>query len=333
MFRKIFANFILVIFVILSVPSMLVLGIYNTVSDENFYKGEVVDAAYTLVVDALPKALISGMNESKEPLPFDEETLRGVFLTVVKKEDLATVMDSFVTQFKSSEVTTVEGKGNVIKFNIPLGWFAAKQKTLAQDLAAYFYDNLQPCKDKNNKDFSPTKINCIPKGVSKAVLENELKRALSKQLPAIPNNFQFEAPASKFPKGNVSSYVGGIAGLVFKIAGTVLLFLLFLIGLITFRPWASILNIESRALFWSTFYIGVVLAALYFIPHQVVKFAQPQGDFSMYLNVYKIIISAIISRLSYIIVPVFVLSLAGRIVGHIYEKRSTVKASVTKAKK
>lgn len=324
MFRKIFANFILVIFVILSVPVTLALGIYNTVSDENFYKGEFVDATYALVVDALPKAVISGTTDSKESIPFDEKTLKGVLQTVVKKEDLVTIVDSFVTQFAKAEVTTVEGKGNVIKFDIPMAWLVAKRHTLAQDLSAFFYDNLQPC--KTAKDFSPLKINCIPKGVSRVSLENELKRALAKQLPAIPDNFQFEMIAPPAISGNVSEYIGDIAGLVFKIAGAILLFLLFLIGLITFRPWASILNIESRALFWSTFYTGVVLAALYFIPGMVIKFlmaqqAQPQMDVSLFIDVYKLIIFAIITRLSYIIVPVFVLSLAGRITGHVYLKK------------
>lgn len=322
MLRKIFANFILVIFVILSVPVTLALGIYNTISDENFYKGEFVDATYTLIADALPKAMI-GLDESKEDIPFDAKTLSGVFKTVVKKEDLVTIVDSFVTQFVKAEVTTVEGKGNVIKFDIPLKWLVVKQKTLAQDLSAYFYDNLQPC--KSNKDFSPTKINCIPKGVSRVSLENELKRALAKQLPAIPDNFQFEFVAPPHVTGNVSEYIGDIAGLVFKIAGTVLLFLLFLIGLITFRPWASILNIESRALFWSAFYTGIVLAVLYFVPGMVIKFAMEQSkqsmDISLFVDVYKLIIFAIITRLSYIIIPVFVLSLAGRITGHVYLKK------------
>ncbi|MFH1534310.1 MAG: hypothetical protein ABID64_05260, partial [Nitrospirota bacterium] len=54
MIRRIFAGFLVFIFVVLALPVITLFGFYKTFLDEDFYKGELLEGVYEMFISSIP---------------------------------------------------------------------------------------------------------------------------------------------------------------------------------------------------------------------------------------------------------------------------------------
>lgn len=320
MLRKFFAGLVLFIFGILFLPYVLAFSIYDIFSDEDFYTGPFVEFTYDLLIEELPVNL-SSFGEEFEML-IDEEALRGVLENVFTREDLTIIIDDFIEQFKVASVSTLEDGRSVLEVTVPLAWLSAKGEAIAEGIANFLYESLEPC--ASLQDFNPNEFNCIPSSFPQIDFVNKFKSSFDTGFLAdLPGDFVFNMEVPSNIKGNLSSLISDFAIIVFLIGGAILVFLLLLMGLIVFRPWMRILKWEAKALFLACFWVFLVAMIFLYIPGLLENFIDVEGV-ELYLQAYSFIVGSIVTNLLYYLVPVLVISLAGWILGIIYDRKITI---------
>ena len=129
MLRKFFASFVVFLFAIFAVPFVFVTLLYNTLSDEDFYKEDLADESYYLFIEQFPEIvdLEDFPNVTKEEF---SELLEKVF----KPEDLRFIVVAVVNQIKNIENTKDD-----VEIKIPLAQLSEKRDLMAKEFTNFLY--------------------------------------------------------------------------------------------------------------------------------------------------------------------------------------------------
>ncbi|GAG18366.1 unnamed protein product, partial [marine sediment metagenome] len=248
---------------------------------------------------------------SKFPVSIEEDDLRDILKDVFEKEDIALVIDSIVEQF---EAISIE-ESNVVEMKIPLEWLVEKGDVVAEKVAEKLADNLEFC--EGSVDLSEDFFDCIPEGITRTDFEDRLRIEFEKEvLSDMPSEFVFDFQVPEEIAGNIADFFNGTINKVFLVSGLVLLLILFLIGLIIFRPWIRILKWEAKTLFLASFF-----ALLTLVGSKVVFEKLVARGLDWYFNICSFLIGALCENLFLYLIPVVVVSLGLWIVGIVFDKR------------
>lgn len=306
MFRKFLAGLIFSLFTVLFVPVSLAFGISTTFLDQNFYKGDFVQLVYEFALDELPR------NANLTELPLSKEELKQILFEVFSKEDVAFMVESFFDQLKD---VTVPDDG-VVKFAINLDWLAQKNELISEKVAFALVNDLPACDTDNPPSEKFPK--CLPADVSKVDFQNRIEQTLDRELfsnvpSEISFNFTFPRPIS----GNVFNYFNSIVVKILTIGFFVLVFLLGLMSLIIFSPWNRIGKWLSRAIFFASLNVFLLLTLLLIVPTDVFS----DYGIDSYLRIYSFFVGALTSTMFYYIFPLMIFSFITWIGLIIYERK------------
>ncbi len=310
MIRKIFAGFLVFVFIVLAVPFIAVFGIYKTFLNEDFYKGEVLDIVYELWADAAVEAI------DVEDVSFsvDKEDFMEVLREVFTADDLALMIENIADEFDKA----VFLEDGVIPLELSLEWVRDRSDVFAESVTGLIVDGLEPCKSIN--EFDADKFNCIPEGFSISTVKDEVQADLKAQLlKDIPESYSFDVKTGlDLREGeDVSDYVDSIIHDVFFIGSLVLLFVLLLLALVVFRPAVRILKWEMKAIFLASF---LPLIAFLILSKGVDKIKIEGAE--EFFELFSFIIKAFSNTLISYLIPVAAVSFVFWIVGIIFDKKN-----------
>ncbi|MFH1284364.1 MAG: hypothetical protein ABIH78_02125 [Candidatus Peregrinibacteria bacterium] len=303
--RKILAGILAFLFVVLLLPLAMAFGFYKTFSDSNFYKGDLVDLAYEFIVEKLPENI-----DLKEFPYLTTEDVKEIFGTVFDKDDLGDVLADMVSQFKNATV-----EDNMVTFTISLEAFVSKGDLIGKEIAGHMYDNLDPC--ESGVVLNLDEVKCIPDGMARADFENAIKTVFEREVVStLPDKVVLNLAVPDFFKGDVVGFLESSINLIFLTCAAVALFLLFLIGLIIFRPWTKVVKWVFGTLFVASLLFLLLLLALRFLPEIIVT----MKEYEIYVSFYSFIISEVMDNVLFIVLPIFGVGFVMWIIGMVFDR-------------
>jgi len=251
MIRKFLAGFILSVFVVSAAFFYLVLTLYFTVLNKNFYtSNEFVSYARGVVVSELPKYFNKNLPEG-----FSSEYLTGIAQKYVTADEIKPIISDFGNEFNDAIKV-----GGSHEFTIDLSVFSKKRSLIAEDFANHLVESLNTCRDSSV--YVAENPRCIPSGVSKDDFVRQFKATFDRKLfSKVPDRFSFSLD---LPSIN-NSGVFGLLNTVIYAYVAFLFILLILIGLIVLRPFVRVLKwiifaiLKSLILFGLAIYIPTIL--------------------------------------------------------------------------
>lgn len=245
MLRKFFASFVVFLFAIFAVPFVFVTLLYNTLSDEDFYKEDLADESYYLFIEQLPEKV------DLEDFPsVTKEEFAELLEKVFKPEDLRFIVVDVVDQIKN-----IENTQNDLEIKIPLGQLSGKRDLMAKEFTNFLYKELPECTESelisNPQQLQDFK--CIPNGLAKEDFQNRIAMELDRGLFAkLPGHYKLTLT---LPKGledrNLVETVENAFKLFLIIGLSWLALLLGILALIIRKPWQTVMKWEMGAILWA----------------------------------------------------------------------------------
>ena len=228
MIRKFLAGFVLSVFVVSAALFYLVVTLYFTILNKNFYNSdEFASYSYDLILSELPNYFKVNLPESISP---------EYALSVVKKHVTVVDIKPIITDF-GNEFSEAINAGGPHEFRIDLTSLIDKRGLIAEEFANHLVENLNTCTDPSV--YLAENPRCILGSVSKNDFVRQFKATFDRKLFSnVSNEFTFSL---NFPTINKSS-AAGLVQTVFYGYMAFLTILLILIGLIIFRPFTRVLK-------------------------------------------------------------------------------------------
>ncbi len=317
MIRKIFAGFLVFIFIVIALPVITLFGFYKTFSDEDFYKGELLEGVYELLIDSIPEDV--EWEEQFGDLDRDQfvEMLREVY----SPDDFVVIVENIENQIKEAKFNEEE----VMHLSIPFGWMREKAPILAESIAEIVISDLEPC--ESMADFDVNRHNCIPEGVLVSTIQDGVKLDLQEQiLVDVPEVYEFDINLVGIDAQvgeDVSDYFVSILNNGLVVSVIVLVVVLLLIALVIFRPFTSVMKWEFRAIFLASVIPLVTFVSLYFLAEKL-EFTEAQAQFDL----IALFIRSLSQTLIRYLVPITIISLGLWILFMVLDKKNDSKRSL-----
>lgn len=251
MIRKFLAGLILSIFVVFASLFYLVISLYSTVLNKDFYTSDkVVSYAYDLVISELPNYFHENLPEG-----FSSEYISSVLKKYITADEFKPIISDFGDEFNDA----IKVGGNH-EFTIDLSVFSKKRDLIAEEFANHLVENLNTCVDSSV--YEAENPRCVPVGVSKDDFVRQFKATFDRKLfSKVPDKFTFSLGLPSVE----SSGISGLANTVISIYVSFLVILLLLLGLIVMRPFIRVLKwiifavLKSLVLFALSIFIPTIL--------------------------------------------------------------------------
>lgn len=317
MIRRIFAGFLVFMFIVIALPVITVFGFYKTFSDEDFYKGELLEGVYELLIDSIP----SDVEWEDQFGDLDRDRFVEMLREVYSPEDFVVIIENIENQIKEAKFNEEQ----VLYLSVPFGWMREKAPILAESIAEIVISNLEPC--ESMADFDVNKHNCIPEGILVSTIQDGVKLDLEEQiLVDVPEVYELEINLAGIDAKvgeDVSDYFVSILNNGLIISVVVLVVVLLLIALVIFRPFARVMKWEFRAIFLASVISLVTFVSLYFLAEKL-EFTEAQAQFDLIALLIKSLSQTLIRYL----VPITIISLGLWILFMVFDKKNDSKRSV-----
>jgi len=244
MFRKFFAGFFATMFVMISVPLVFIMGVYNTLGDKDFYTGDLADETYDVLITASPAFFEEGDFSS-----LSDDELRGIVQKVLTKDDFKGVIADIHHSISGSKF-----KNAKLDIILPMDWFLLKKDVLAAEFTDILFD------DSENVD------------LPKLDYQSQLAQDLNNQLFVdVPSELVFTMDVPENVEGTVVDYFNHIFNLFLSVVWSLLFMVLVLIALLIFKPWQKVLVIEFKTLFLAFLFLIITLFILLLLSHYMIS--------------------------------------------------------------
>lgn len=301
MFRKYFAGFLATIFIMVSVPLVFLMGLYDTLKDRDFYTGELVDHGYEIFLDTFAEFLIE-----QKVVNLSEQELKKVAGDVFSKDDLRGAVGQIYDDVNAA--TLDDGKLNIV---FSLDWLLDKKDVFAAEIADLMFEKLPET------------------GTSKIDFQLELSKELeNKFFVDVPKDFKLTINVPDDVEGKLTDYFADLFVLFFAGVGGFLIFLLVFGAILIFRPWHQVLKFEVKTVFFAGLLLTISMTLLFFSPQlfetdffKAMVIDLDELQFNAYINFMIPLLRGVSSTLLVYSVPVSVMALAGWIALHGYVKK------------
>jgi len=294
--RKFFALFFLFLFVVVFAPFVFLIGIDNTFFDSNFYKGEVSELAYQIVVEEFPKVVV----DSSDVLPIFEDELREILADVLTKDDFSVLVDSFVEQLN----VAVADSDGAVDLKVNLGWFADKNDLILGRAADIIVDDMDICAVGvvPEEPFPDCRPSLKPLLDFKKQVETSLDREIFGDLP---NDVSFTVNVPAGFEGTIGDLFGNMMRMIFVVLFLTLLTLLIFIGLSIFRPFIKVVSWLLLTLFFASAFSLILVFLMFVLPSTTFL----NGDFFVYEDVVTFMFHSLAAKMLLYLLPIFVVTL------------------------
>jgi len=261
MVRKFFAGLLLVLFTLLSLPFALGASALSLFLNRDFYTGNFSNELYDFVGDTLVEKSV----EMKLPVSGDEAA--EVFKAVISEEDMRDLVGAVWDELAGLRVD--ESGATIVK--LPVDLIAAKSDKFAAAMATQMVEKIPKCGSGQNL---PENFSCLPESLAKEDLELLLKRVLDQEIfSSLPDQFVLNTNLPEDFSGGILEYLKRVLNVTLLACALIFLLILFLIGLIIFRPWSRIFKWISATIFFAAFVNSVVFTLLFLAaPFMIPKF-------------------------------------------------------------
>jgi hypothetical protein len=320
-FRKFLAFILSVVFLFVSTSLAIVFSIYNFFTDADLYRQTLVEIAYDLVANELPKkvAVLEGN-------VFEEEEIREVLNKILVEDDFRVVLDSLGSQMRN--VASTDKK---VKIKIPLLWVKEKGDVLSDELAPLIYKKMPSCKDfiKSGGKLTGDKFQCIPDNFSEADLKSEIKKHFDISIMSkVPDELALEMTVPIEFNGDLVAFINNWFLVIFAVGLVGLAILLAIIGLLIFSPAWLVVKWEMRTILKPAFVICLLFGSILYSTRFIDSLNHPffsQFDatsVSIFKNSVKSLLEAFATKQFYYFSPVFIVSFSGWIYAMVLCRRA-----------
>ncbi len=231
--RKVLASFVVFLFVILSLPSLIIYALSNTFFDADFYRNGVAEGSYDYVMEISSQTVRNESDAIASLYSKDElkAKLGEVYTLAIHSDILAQVGDQ-IEYIKTGEVE---------KASISLKPLRNSLITVANTLTYEVYQDLPTCAVQELRPSGGDFPSCVPRGVpydvAIAPILNDFELAVYNAIPEELSGLDQIIPAEYFVGIKFwenALFIG-------------LLVLLILIAFLIFKPFSLIVKYESLA--------------------------------------------------------------------------------------
>lgn len=231
-------------FVMISVPLVFIMGVYNTLGDKDFYTGDLADETYDVFITASPAFFEEGDFSS-----LSDDELKGIVQKVLTKDDFKGVIADIYDSISSSKFENAK-----LDIVVPMDWFLLKKDVLAAEFTDILFD------DSENID------------LPKLDYQSRLAQDLNNQLFVdVPSELVFTMDVPENVEGTVVDYFNHIFNLFLSVVWSFLFMVLVIVALLIFKPWQKILVIELKTFFLAFLFLIITLLILLLLSHYMVS--------------------------------------------------------------
>lgn len=297
--RKVFATFLLFVFIVLFFPFTLLLGAYSAFFEADFYKGNFSDLAYDLVIEDFPGKIV----QSPDAPPISEGELRSILMEVLTPDDFYSLVDEFSQQIGENAADS----DGIVDISLSLDWFRDKNDLILDRATELVVKDLSACTE-NEFDLSLAYPNCVPEEEEFAELDfrNQIRVALDRQLFGdLPNQISFEMKVPMGFDGSIADFFSSTFKTVLLIVGLTLILVIGLIALIIFKPALRVWQWVFMTLTIASFVSLLFVTAIFFLTYDAVL----TGDFVLYQELLDFLMKELAKSTLWYLLPFFALSL------------------------
>ncbi len=291
MVRKFFAGLLLILFSLLSIPFAFGASAINIFLDRNFYAGNFSDQLY----DFLEETLVNKSVEMK--LPVSGEDAAEIFVSVLSREDMRDLVGAMWDEVAKLKVD--ESGATIVK--LPVDLLVKKSDKFSSAMATQMMEKIPKCgKDQN----LPEDFSCLPETLAEEDLVLLLKRVLDQKIfSSLPDQFVLNTNLPEDFSGGILEYLKRVINVALLACVLIFLLILFLIGLIIFRPWTRIFKWISATIFFAAFVNSVIFTILFL----AAPFMVPNFEFAGFAT---LIVFSLAQNLLIWSIPMLLLALA-----------------------
>lgn len=296
--RKFFAGILVLMFALISLPTLFVQSLTSTYLNTDFYEGEMIDKSYEYLAYFLNNEM-SKDEEVKEYLAASD--IKEIIEKYFPKESFQEIAQDFVSQLKS-----VNDQRRAEDITVSLLPLKQHIDDLASDVAFRVIDNIPDCLDLSDEELAAMSQqeglpSCIPVQVGRSQFEEPLRREIKRAMQeVIPDNF---SPVVETSTNEAEREVGlqqivSVFQYVHLILPLFLLILLLLIMLIIYKPYTSIMKFVGSALLLGGT-LGIVAAQLMNqIPAYISGYAYDEIEMDKLRELYMFIFGFVTNRMT-----------------------------------
>jgi hypothetical protein len=291
--RKLFASLLVLIFAILTIPTLFIQSITSTYLNPDFYQGPVVDKSYDYLISVLSDEV--GMDEDvKQYLTASD--IKEVISTHFQKEAFQEVIQDFMSQMK-----TINGDRGGEKISVSLMPLKENIEPLSADVAERIVSKIPSCETDdlesfNNVDGLPS---CIPPQISRTEIEDPIKREIKRAMQEnIPDNFSpvIESSIGESEQEVKWPQIFSFFQYIHLILPLFLLILLLLMMLIIYKPHTTIMKFVGAAFTIGGVFSIMVAQIFVQIPTYIPTYEV--GDIEEVRELYTFLISFITDKMT-----------------------------------
>ncbi len=251
MIRKFFAGFLLILFVVLSIPFAFAATALSLFLSRDFYTGNFSDQLYEYVAVSISE------KSSDVKLPISGDDAEGIFRKEVSTNDVRDFVSALWDEIAELEVD--DSGATIVK--LPVNLISEKGEKFATAMADKMMADLPKCEKDQNL---PEDFSCLPETLAKDDLILLLERTLDQKIfSSIPDQFVLSTNLPKNFNGGIVEYLGRVINVALLAFLLIFLLILFVMGLLVFRPLSRILKWISAAVFFSSFVNSIIFIVLF----------------------------------------------------------------------
>ncbi len=296
--RKFFAGILVLMFAIITLPTLFVQSLTSTYLNVDFYEGPVIDKSY----DYLALFLNNEISKDEEVTNYlAASDVKEIIEKYFPKQAFSEIAQDFVSQLKS-----LNDDRRAEDITVSLLPLKEHIDDLAADVAYRVVDSIPACADFDEEDLAAfTKEeglpSCIPPQIERTELEGPLRREIKRAMQeTIPDKF---SPVVENNGGNVGEKIGlhqmiSVFQYIHLILPLFLLILLLLIMLIIYKPYTSIMKFVGSALALGGIF-GLILAQLMSqIPAYISKYAYDEAEIDKLRELYSFLFAFVTDKMT-----------------------------------
>lgn len=322
--RKAIAALLVLIFALISLPTLFLRSVASTYLNPDFYDGSVVDQTYEYIVDFISDEI---SNEKDVTGYFTRDDIK----EMIKKYVPSILMQDLVKDFTAQLKGINEGRKDDT-ITVSLMPIKENMSSIAQDISKKIVENIPACEIADDEkvveiEYNEGKPTCIPAGLDTTEVTQNVQHEVEKELNnVIPGEFTLELSPEGSNQANLKQILSFVDYLQIILPLFMLVFLL-LMALFIYSPYSLISKFTGAALFLGGVF-GLVASQLM---KQIPSMTITQSNFPDLLveeiaylkEIYSFFIGFIVERMSvyslYMLGMGIIVILFGLYLHHFYE--------------
>ncbi|MBN1494719.1 hypothetical protein JW911_03220 [Candidatus Peregrinibacteria bacterium] len=286
MIRKSTAILLILIFALLTLPTLFVRAVSTTYLDPGFYEGQMLDEVYNYTSDYISEEIAKDEKVSKY---YNKQEIQEFLEESFTKDNLRDISKDFISQLKA---LGEKRKTDAIKISLlPIKENITK---MSGQIAIKIVAGIPDCTDEDAVILDAQMPECVPASVQRMELELQVKREIERNLTdVIPGEFTLDLDTGENAYDAKLTDMLSIIKYIEMILPLILLIVLLLIMLIIYKPYTTVMGFSGAALI-SGGVFGLVFAQLLnYLPSMIAS-----GQEQQIVNIYSLVFGVLTQKIT-----------------------------------